>query len=354
MRLARPQRLADWAAHEIARLRPGSFAFVMATGIISNALYLEGHVRIAGAMFAINLVAFPLLIGATALRLVRCGARLWRDLTDPAVVFSFFTIVAASDVFGVQLDLRGHGAVALGLWLFALTAWLAFTYLGFGVLTILNTAERANIIQGGWLVAIVGTQSLVILGSRLAPHLSDAGPAVFLLIHMLWGIGLALYGIFITLFAQRVFFAGVDPEDLNPVLWIVMGAAAISTNAGAALILANSPMAFLQSIRPVVEAATLIMWAWGSWWIPLLLLFGVWKHGVRRLPLSYTPLFWSLVFPLGMYALASLRLSLVADFPPLRFISSTMVWIALAAWAATAAGLASQWRRGRQDSVTPA
>jgi tellurite resistance protein TehA-like permease len=57
---------------------------------------------------------------------------------------------------------------------------------------------------------------------------------------------------------------------------------------------------------------------------------------------------WSLVFPLGMYALASLRLSLAADFPPLRAISFSMVWIALAAWAATSAGLvAACWRSFR-------
>jgi tellurite resistance protein TehA-like permease len=46
-------------------------------------------------------------------------------------------------------------------------------------------------------------------------------------------------------------------------------------------------------------------------------------------------MFWSLVFPLGMYALASLRLSLAADFSPLRTISQAMVWVALAAWATT-------------------
>jgi tellurite resistance protein TehA-like permease len=55
-------------------------------------------------------------------------------------------------------------------------------------------------------------------------------------------------------------------------------------------------------------------------------------------PLTYTPALWSLVFPLGMYALASLRLSLAADFPPLRAVSHGMVWVALAAWSATAMG----------------
>jgi tellurite resistance protein TehA-like permease len=92
-------------------------------------------------------------------------------------------------------------------------------------------------------------------------------------------------------------------------------------------------------MRPFIEGVSLTMWAWATWWIPLLLLFGIWKHGVRRQPVMYTPMFWSLVFPLGMYALASLRLSFAADFPPLRAISHAIMWIAFAAWvAATCAG----------------
>jgi tellurite resistance protein TehA-like permease len=69
---------------------------------------------------------------------------------------------------------------------------------------------------------------------------------------------------------------------------------------------------------------------------------------VHRLPLTYTPLFWSLVFPLGMYALASLRLSHAADMTLLAALSRVMVWIALAAWLLTSAGLIiTGWRRLR-------
>jgi len=241
--------------------------------------------------------------------------------------------------------------LALAPWLFALGAWLSLSYVSFGVLTILNTERGTNIIHGGWLIAIVGAQSLVILGTRIAPLAHDLSDAIFVLIHMLWGIGLALYGIFIVLFAQRIFFADIETDDLSPVLWVVMGAAAISANAGSTLLLTGSHVAFLQSIRPFVEGVTLILWAWGTWCIPLLLLFGVWKHMVRRAAVAYTPLFWSLVFPLGMYALASLRLSLVMEFPPLAVISAAMIWVALAAWAVTALGLAQQtWRAAAAHS----
>jgi tellurite resistance protein TehA-like permease len=250
--------------------------------------------------------------------MLRFHQRLWNDLVDPRLVFSFFTLVAGTDVFGLQLELRGFGTAAIALWLLALIVWFLLIYLSFGVLIFRNTADVANVVHRGWLIAIVGTESLVILGTRVALQLDDPGPSVFVLIHMLWGVGLALYGIFITLFAYRTFFFEVMPEDLTPLLWVVMVAAAISTNAGSTLILADTSMPFLEAMRPFIDGVTLIMWAWATWWIPLFVLLGIWKHGVCRVPVTYTPMFWSLVFPLGMYALASLRLSLAADFPPLR------------------------------------
>lgn len=350
----RVKQLMAWLDAQICTLFPGYFALVMATGIISNTLYLEGQLILSNLMFGINLVTFPWLVMLTALRAVRAPKALWADLTNPRLVFSFFTIIAASDVLGLGMNLRGQSSLALGLWIFALIAWFGLIYFSFAVLTFLNSAHNANVVHGGWLIAIVGTQSLVILGTVIAPLQGDLAPAAFVLTHMLWGVGLALYGIFITLFAYRIFFFDVGPEDITPLLWVVMGAAAISANAGSTLLLEESGVPFLMSMRPFVDGVILIMWAWATWWIPLLVLFGLWKHGVRRVPLRYTPTLWSLVFPLGMYALASLRLSLAAEFGPLRAVAQTMVWVALAVWAATALGLVHTiWTDLRRASRTP-
>jgi tellurite resistance protein TehA-like permease len=342
--------LRAWLLREVASLYPGCFALVMATGIISNAFFLEGRRAVSDLLFAADLIAYPWLIALTLLRAVRYRSALWADLIDPRLVFSFFTIVAGTDVLGVAVNLRGFADVAALMWFAALLLWFVLIYFSFGVLTFLNTAHGANVVHGGWLIAIVGTESLVILGTVVAPHLGALGSSVFVLIHMLWGVGLGFYGIFIVLFAHRIFFVDVAPDDISPLLWVVMGAAAIATNAGSTLILSETGIPFLASMRPFIDGVTLILWAWATWWIPLLILFGIWKHGVCRVPLAYTPALWSLVFPLGMYALASLRLSLAADFSPLRTISRGMVWIALAAWVATAVGLAlASWRSLRAE-----
>ena len=136
----------------------------------------------------------------------------------------------------------------------------------------------------------------------------------------------------------------MGPDDITPLLWVVMSPRR-SEQTGS--VLGRSGDAVPERDATFIDGVTLSMWAWATWWIPLLLFLGIWKHGVRRVPLAYTPMLWSLVFPLGMYALASLRLSL-PPILPLSAISRAMVWVAVAASAATSAGLvAASWKSFR-------
>lgn len=341
-----PAALRARLADAIRRLYPGYFALVMATGIISNMARLLDHGLLSDALYAVNLLAFSWLALALALRTLLFPRALWADLIDPRLVFSFFTIVAAADVLGIQLLMRGHVSAALALWLFAFVVWIALAYLSFSVLTFVNAGSGADVIHGGWLIAIVGTESLAILGALLAPALGTWKAPMFVAAHMLWGVGIVHYGIFITLFSYRLFFLRVESADMTPLFWVIMGAAAISTNAGSTLIMSDTGIPFLLALRPFADGTTLILWAWATWWIPLLLVFGVWKYVVRGERLAYHPSFWSLVFPLGMYALATWRLSLAADFAPLQWVPRIMLWVALAAWVVTMYGALAAVRRG--------
>ena len=82
-------------------------------------------------------------------------------------------------------------------------------------------------------------------------------------------------------------------------------------------------------------------WAWATWWIPLLLLLEIWKHGTHRIAFGYTPMLWVIVFPLGMYAVATHRLAALAAVPVLQSWSLVITWVAFAAWCATASGMVS-------------
>src|SRR3546814_2612985 len=80
-----------------------------------------------------------------------------------------------------------------------------------------------------------------------------------------------------------------------------MGAMAISTLAGSLLIMNASDAPYLVSLLPFLKGFTIFYWATGTWWIPMLLLLGLWRYGYKRFPFRYDPLYWGEVFPLGMY-----------------------------------------------------
>jgi tellurite resistance protein TehA-like permease len=115
-------------------------------------------------------------------------------------------------------------------------------------------------------------------------------------------------------------------------MWVIMGAAAISANASSSLDMADPIIHVLYEMHPLVDGVALLTWAWATWWIPLLVVIGFWKHIIRKVPLRYEPSQWSMVFPLGMYTVATYRLSLAAEFEPLHQISHVMIWVAIVVW----------------------
>jgi tellurite resistance protein TehA-like permease len=311
----------------------------MATGIVSNALFLHGQIALSDALLVVNMVAYPWLWLLSLLRAGRFTGAVWRDLTNPRRAFLFFTAVAATNVFAMSIALRDFTSIALGMWLLALALWIVLIYLGFGAPMFRNRARGSDIVEGEWLNAVIATQSLVIVGGAVALRAAGAGAQAFLFLPMLWGIGLVLYAVLVVLECYRFIFSALRPQDITPPLWLIMGAAAISVNAGSILTQHGGASPFLRSLTPFLEGGTLVAWAWATWWIPLLLLLEIWRHAIHRVAIRYTPLLWSIVFPLGMYATATFRLSSIASAPALHSLSAAMAWIALAAWCATALSL---------------
>ena len=85
--------------------------------------------------------------------------------------------------------------------------------------------------------------------------------------------------------------------------------------------------------------------AFGTWWIPLLIVLGLWRHVRHHWPLSYEPPLWSVVFPLGMYSVATLAYGQAAHLPFMPPLAHVMLWVAVAAWVLVAATFAARLAR---------
>jgi tellurite resistance protein TehA-like permease len=136
--------------------------------------------------------------------------------------------------------------------------------------------------------------------------------------------------------------ATLEPEQFQPPYWVSMGAIAITIVAGARIVeMQSTPM--VDAVRGLVAGAAVVLWCFATWLIPVLFAAGVWRHGLKKVPLRYTPTLWSIVFPLGMYAVAGMYLGRADHLPIVARIGELWIWVALAAWVATTLAMVGSW-----------
>lgn len=325
----------------LAAMSPANFGMVMATGIVSIAGHYLGHASLAFGLFAFNVALYAALWVLTVLRAWRYPRAFFNDMADHLRGPGFFTTVAATGVLASQTMLLARNVeIGAVLSLMALILWFALTYAIFAILTVKRdkpTLDRG--INGAWLLAVVATQSVAVSAALLA----GIQPAYRLELNFLalsmWLWGGMLYIWLMALIFYRYTYFRLAPSDLTPPYWINMGAMAISTLAGSLLITNAAHEPYLASILPFLKAFTVFYWAAGTWWIPMLLLLGIWRYIYMRFPLRYDPMYWGAVFPMGMYAACTYQLDAVMQFRLLAWLPFIFFYLALAAWSLAFVGL---------------
>jgi tellurite resistance protein TehA-like permease len=338
-----PDPTSPAAARSVRDLPPNIFAIVMATGIVALAVNAAGWPTGGHVLFWVGVLAYAVLWVLTAARCARHWPGVRADMTAHARAPAFFTVIAATGVLGNGcVVLHNAPGPALALWALAIALWLGLSYTILpGLIEAEDKPELEKGLSGVWLLAVVATQSVCVLGCLVAPHLPEGTAELGLFTALcFWLAGGMLYLWLIALIFYRIMFRPLTPAELTPPYWINMGAMAISTLGGVLLVSAARGSELLVELIPFLKGLTLMFWATATWWLPLLLMLGVWRHGVKRYPLNYDHGFWGAVFPLGMYSVCTLRLAWEFGVPFLAPLGDAFAWVGLAAWTATVVGLA--------------
>jgi tellurite resistance protein TehA-like permease len=329
------QGLSARTRHAVQGLAPGYFALVMASGIISVGLLLKGFTRLSVALLLACAVSFAVLLVLTLWRLAAYRPSVVKDLTDPRRGFGFFTFIAGTNVLGVRLAMDGRYPATLTLLVLAGVTWLVLGYVV--PWTAVLGRERRPVVataNGTWFVWVVASQSVAVASASLEPVYGSLRDLLAMVAVFSWSVGVFLYaaaGVFVS---ARLMLYELRPQDLTPPYWVAMGASAITVLAGARIVeMADAPM--VDATRGLIAGASVVFWAFATWLIPALVAAGIWRHWLHRVPLDYEATLWSIVFPLGMYAVAGIYLGRADNLPLVGAIGAVELWVAFAAWGAT-------------------
>ena len=329
----------------IATLFPGYFALVMATGIIAVAAKQQKINWLADALYIVTAVAYAALAALVLARLVVYPRRLIADLTSHAKGFGFLTIVAGTNVLAsASAIIHGWWTLGEALWWCSLPLYVVLVYSA--LISDVLRHDKPGLgagINGSWFLLTVSTESVAVFGALLLAH----RPSDFLAFTCIaaFSLGLVLYLIVMTMVFLRWTFQPLEPTEADPPAWIAAGAVAITVLAGSNLLATRTLSPRVERLAPLIEGLVTLAWATATFWFPLMVAIGVWRHIVRKVPLRYHPSYWALVFPLGMYGAATYKMRAVIKLDQLEWAPKVTLAVAVTAWAAAFAGLLLQGGR---------
>jgi tellurite resistance protein TehA-like permease len=330
----------------IATLFPGYFAMVMATGIIAVAAKQQNISWLANLLYAVAAIAYVVLAVLLIARIVMFPRLFAADLTSHTRGFAFLTVVAGTNVLAAaSITVHGWYGLGRGLWWASIVCWLVLAYAA--LISVVLRSPKPGLgagINGTWFLLTVSVESVAVVGALLLVR--DRGDFLAFVCLGAFTLGIVLYLIVMTMVFLRWTFESLDPTEADPPAWIAAGAVAITVLAGSNILVAKAVSPRIDRIAPFIEGMVVLAWATATFWFPLMIAIGVWRHIVRRVPLRYHPSYWALVFPLGMYGAATFKMRAAIKLSALEWLPKLTLVIALIAWTATFIGLLHAGTRG--------
>ncbi len=333
----------------IRQFTPNWFAATMGTGVLALALAQlpsanHGVHALAEALWLFNILLFTTFTALYAARWIMFFDEA-RRIFGHSTVSMFFgtipmglaTLINGALLFGVPRWGEGVIAVAEALW------WLDVAMsLACGVLIpyLMFTRQDHSIDQmtAVWLLPVVAAEVAAASGGLLAPHLADSHSQFLMLVtsYVLWAFSLPVAFSILTILLLRMALHKLPPANMAASSWLALGP--IGTGAlGMLLLGADAPAIFAANGLPGIgEMAAglgliggILLWGFGLWWMLIALLITV---RYLRAGIPFNLGWWGFIFPLGVYALATLKLASTLQLTFFAVLGCVLVALLVVMW----------------------
>ncbi|WP_454253870.1 SLAC1 family transporter [Pseudomonas sp. Marseille-Q7302] len=347
----------------IRQFTPNWFAVTMGTGILALALAafplpLPGLHAIAEGLWLLDVLLFSLFTGLYAARWLLFYQEA-REIFAHATVSMFLgtipmglaTLINGLLLFGLPHWGESVVTLALGLWwldaAMALACGVLIPYLMFT-----RQAHRIDQMTAVWLLPVVAAEVAAASGGLLVPHLAASEQfTVLVASYVLWAYSVPVALSLLVILLLRLALHKLPPASMAASSWLALGP--IATGALGLLVLgADAPTVFaahgLAGIGEIAQGLGLLgavlLWGLGLWWLALAVLV-THRHAREGMPFNLS--WWGFTFPLGVYALTTLRLGEALAAPFFTGLGAVLVVLLALLWALVASRtLAGAYRGG--------
>ncbi|SDZ00738.1 TDT family transporter [Pseudomonas sp. NFIX28] len=349
IRTGRPLSHLQHPREAIRHFTPNWFAATMGTGVLALALaqlplQIPGLHLLAEGLWLFTILLFVLFSAAYAARWVLFFDEA-RRIFGHSTVSMFFgtipmglaTIINGFLLFGVPR--WGEGVVQLAevLWWLDVALSLACGVL-IPYMMFTRQEHRIDQMTAVWLLPVVAAEVAAASGGLLAPHLADAHAQLVMLVtsYVLWAFSLPVAFSILTILLLRMALHKLPHESMAASSWLALGP--IGTGAlGMLLLGADAPAIFaangMAGIGEIAAGLGLVagitLWGFGLWWMLVAVLITL-RYLRDGIPFNLG--WWGFTFPLGVYALTTLKLAATLNLTFFAVFGSLLVLALASMW----------------------
>ncbi|WP_027601097.1 MULTISPECIES: TDT family transporter [Pseudomonas] len=359
----RPFRQLDRPLEVIRQFTPNWFAVTMGTGVLALALaafpwQLPGLHALAEGLWLLAVLLFGLFTGLYAARWLlffdearEIFAHATVSMSIGTIPMGLATLINGLLLFGLPRWGAAVLPLALGLWwldvAMALACGVLIPYLMFT-----RQAHRIDQMTAVWLLPVVASEVAAASGGLLVPHLA-AGEQFTVLVasYVLWAYSVPVALSLLVILLLRLALHRLPPASMAASSWLALGP--IATGALGLLVLGSAaPAVFaahgLAGIGEIARGlgllGALLLWGLGLWWLALAVLV---TQRQAREGMPFNLGWWGFTFPLGVYALTTLRLGEALAAPFFTGLGAALVVLLALLWLLVASRtLAGAYRGG--------